>query len=106
GLVNGFAIPAMQVPKAGLSAHLAAVQSGTFLIAVGAIWSRIAPPAPWSGIIANGLWISLYMLWLGLLTPGIFGIGQHGAASVLLAIGSFGTLAAVAAAMVRWRWRD
>lgn len=35
GLLNGFAIPRLQSPRLGLSAHLAAVQSGTFLIAIG-----------------------------------------------------------------------
>jgi hydroxylaminobenzene mutase len=39
-LIGGFFIPAMAVPRLGLSAHTIGTISGTLLIAVGAIWQH------------------------------------------------------------------
>ena len=41
GLLTGFAIPAFQNPRMGLSSHLEGVMNGTFLIALGAAWSHV-----------------------------------------------------------------
>ena len=120
GLLNGFAIPRLRSPRLGLSAHLTAVQSGTFLIAVGLLWPRLALDPTWSAVLANGLWISLHMVWASLLLAGAFGAGQglpiagggitttpgrQRLVTVLLAAGSLGCLAAVAAVLVLWHWR-
>ncbi len=75
-LLNGFAIPRMRSPRIGLSAHLAGVQSGILLIALGAIWPKLALSPGWSLATATVLWVSLYVLWLSLLLGGIFGAGQ------------------------------
>jgi len=119
GLLNGFAIPRMRSPRLGLSAHLTALQSAVFLIAAGLAWPHLAMGS-WSGPLADGLWISLALGWLALLLAGIFGAG-HGLAiagqgmtttparqrlvTLLLAVGSLGTVIAVAAVLVLWRWR-
>jgi hydroxylaminobenzene mutase len=114
GLVNGFVIPLGRSPRLGLSAHLTAVQSGTFLIAAGLFWPHLHLSAPWSGVIAHALWISLYAVWLSLLLAGLFGAGRglpiagqgitttpvkQAVVTVLLAAGSLGALVAVAAAL-------
>ena len=120
GLLNGLAIPRMKSPRLGLSAHLTGVQSGTFLIAAGLLWPRLALGRAWSDVIANGLWVSLDLVWLSLLLAGFFGAGRgleiagqgmtttpvrQRLVSVLLIAGSLGCLVAVAALLVLWRWR-
>lgn len=120
GLLNGLAIPRMRSPRLGLSAHLTGVQAGTFLIAVGVIWPRLSLSQAWSDVLANGLWVSMLLIWASLVLAGVFGAG-HGFAiagqgmtttpgrqrlvSVLLIAGSLGSLVAVAALLVLWRWR-
>jgi hydroxylaminobenzene mutase len=119
GLLNGFAIPRLRSPRLGLSAHLTGVQSGTFLIAAGLLWPKLALAPAWSGGLANALWVSLYAVWLSLLLAGVFGAG-HGlpiagqgmttsvlrqrSVTVLLALGSLGCTGAVIAVLVLWRW--
>lgn len=120
GLLNGLAIPRMRSPRLGLSAHLTGVQAGTFLIAVGVMWPRLSLAQAWSDVLANGLWVSMVLIWLSLVLAGVFGAG-HGLAiagqgmtttpgrqrlvSVLLIAGSLGCLVAVAAMLALWRWR-
>jgi hydroxylaminobenzene mutase len=41
GLLTGFAIPGFLNPRMGLASHLEAVMNGTFLIALGAVWTHI-----------------------------------------------------------------
>jgi hydroxylaminobenzene mutase len=120
GLLTGFAIPRCRSPRLGLSAHLTGVQSGTFLIAIGLLWPRLTMSPMWSDVLANGTWASLYMVWLSLLLAAIFGAGRglpiagegitttaakQITVTVLLAVGSLGVLAAVAAVLVTWQWR-
>ena len=120
GLLTGFGIPAFRSPRIGLSAHLAAIQSGLALVAVGLLGSRLVLGQRRAAIIAHTLWISLYVLWVGLLFAAIFGTGgalpiagsgvhaarwQEAAAGVLIAAGSLGSASAVALLLVRWSWR-
>jgi hydroxylaminobenzene mutase len=111
-LLNGFAIPVLKSPRLGLSAHLAGVQSGTFLIVVGLLWGHVAIWPSWSMPLAYGIAGALAALWLALLLAGVFGAG-HGlpiagqgvtttplrqrAVTLLLAAGSLGALVSVAA---------
>lgn len=120
GLLTGFAIPRCRSPRLGLSAHLTGVQSGTFLVALGLLWPRLSMSPAWSGIVANGTWASLYMVWLSLLLAAIFGAGRglpiagggitttparQTVVTVLLVVGSLGIVVAVAALLIMWRWQ-
>lgn len=120
GLLNGFAIPRMKSPRLGLSAHLAGVQSGTFLIAAGLLWAKLQLTTTWSGVVADVLWVSLYLVWLAVLLAGVFGAGRgldiagqgmtttrarQGVVTALLALGSIGCVLAVVALLVIWPWR-
>jgi (hydroxyamino)benzene mutase len=120
GLLTGFAIPALRSPRIGLSAHVAAIQSGLALVAVGLVGSRLALSEAWAAAIAHTLWISLYVLWLGLVFAGVFGTGrtlpiaggalrakpwQEATALVLIGGASLGTAAAFAALLAEWSWR-
>jgi hydroxylaminobenzene mutase len=119
GLLTGFAIPAARSPRLGLSAHLTGVQSGTFLIAAGLLWSRIGL-AGWSAAVGHALWLSLYALWLSLLLAALFGAGhglpiagqgitttrgKQAVVSILLIGGSLVSAAAVAAMLIGFSWR-
>jgi hydroxylaminobenzene mutase len=120
GLLTGFAIPRCRSARLGLSAHLTGVQSGTFLLALGLLWPRLVIAPGWSSVLANTTWASLYMVWLSLLLAAIFGAGRglpiagqgittttvrQTAVSVLMAIGSLGIVAAMAALLAIWRWQ-
>src|ERR1700753_649959 len=76
GLLNGLAIPRMRSPRLGLSAHLTGVQSGTFLIAAGLLWSKLSLAGTLSAVVAHALWVSLYAVWLSLVLAGVFGAGR------------------------------
>lgn len=119
GLLNGLAIPRMRSPRLGLSAHLTGVQSGTFLLATGLLWTRLSIGAPWNAVLGHGLWISLYGVWVSLALAGAFGAGRglpiagqgmtttsgrQTVVTILLVAGSLGCLAAVAGILVAWRW--
>ena len=120
GLLTGFAIPRCRSPRLGLSAHLTGVQSGTFLLALGLLWPRLSMSPAWGAILANGTWACLYMVWLSLLLAAVFGAGRglpiagqgitttaarQTAVTVLLAVGSLGIVAAMAALLLTWRWQ-
>lgn len=41
GLLTGFAIPAMENPRMGLSSHLEGTMNGMFLVLLGIIWPKL-----------------------------------------------------------------
>src|SRR5881397_284497 len=73
GLVIGVVVPAFTSPRLGLSAHLGAVTTGTFLLALGAAWgefrlsTRAASVADW--LILYGAWATT----VALLLAAVFG---------------------------------
>ncbi len=116
GLLNGFAISIGRSPRLGLSAHLTAVQSGTFLIAMSLLWPHIGFPDGRGEATGFVLWVSLYALWLALLFAGLLEAGRglpiaggeartrpiyQRAVSVLLITGMVGTTLATGA--VAWQ---
>ncbi len=120
GLLTGFAIPALKVPRIGLSAHLAATQMGIALIAFGFLWERLTFWNGWSAPLAHVLWISFYVVWAAILLGGIWGTGRalpiagagHVAAKwqeqitlLPLALGSFGGLGVIVMLLIQWKWK-
>ncbi len=119
GLLTGFGIPSFRSPRIGLSAHLAAIESGLGLIAFGLLFPHLAVSAGWAAAIGYSLWISLYVLWVGLLFAATYGTGQalpiagagmaakawqENMARVLIGVGSIGSAGAVLALLSQWRW--
>jgi (hydroxyamino)benzene mutase len=119
GLLTGFGIPSFRSPRIGLSAHLDAIESGLALIAFGLILPHLAISPGWAATIGGALWISLYLLWIGLLFAAVFGTGkvlpiaggelaakrwQEIVARILMTLGSLGSAAAVLALLIKWRW--
>jgi len=69
GLLLGFVLTVMRGSHPMLSAHEAALGSGTFLMAAGIVWRLwIRSPSPW---IAAGLSLSHYLLTIGLALSGL-----------------------------------
>ena len=119
GLLAGFAIPMFRSPRIGLSAHLAAIESGLGLIAFGLLLPHLTISAGWAAAIGHSMWISLYVLWVGLLFAAAYGTSktlpiaggglaakewQENTAHFLIAIGSLGSAGAVLALLSRWHW--
>jgi hydroxylaminobenzene mutase len=119
GLLTGFGIPLFRTPRIGLSAHLAAIESGLGLIAFGLMWPHLALPAGWSAAIGHAFWISLYVLWIGLLLGAVWGTGrslpiagegftaiawQENTARALISLGAVGSAGAVIALLLKWSW--
>lgn len=118
-MLNGMAIPRLRSPRIGLSAHTTAIQSATFLIAIGLLWPRLGLTPIWSAILGHGLWISLYSLWLSLFLAGVFGAGRgmeiagqgmttspirQTLVTILGSAGSLVCLAAVIGVLIAGRW--
>jgi len=119
GLLTGFGIPRFRSPRIGLSAHLAAIESGLGLIAFGLLLPHLAISAGWAGVISYSLWVSLYVMCIGLLFAAMYGTGkvlpiagaglpaklwQENTARILIAIGSVGSAGAIVALLSQWRW--
>jgi len=119
GLLTGFAIPMFRSPRIGLSAHLAAIESGLALIAFGLMLPHLALSTGWASAIGHSLWLSLYVLWIGLLFAAAYGTGktlpiagaglaakpwQETTARLLISIGSILSACAVLATLSQWHW--
>jgi (hydroxyamino)benzene mutase len=117
GLLNGVIIPKTKSPRLSLSAHLTAVQSGTFLIAIAWVWPHFDMAALMSILVAYCLCGSLYILWVAFLLAGIWGAGRNLAiagqnfetgpvrqavVTVCLALGILGTIGASALVLIQW----
>ena len=119
GLLAGFGIPAFASPRLGLSAHLTGVQSGAALLVIGLLWPHLQFWSGWSTVTGYGLWISFYLLFAGMTLGAVWATGrslaiagggipaqpwQERVVQILLATGAFGTVAAVLAILIQWRW--
>ena len=66
GLVIGFFLKAFANPRVALSAHLNAVQSGTFLLVLGLLWPRLAVWPALATPLSHAVWISFWALEAGM----------------------------------------
>jgi hydroxylaminobenzene mutase len=120
GLATGFAIPAFRSSRIGLSAHLTGLQSGTFLVALGLMWPKIALWPSVSNLIGHAIWISLYTIYGSLVLAAAFGAGRdlpiagggisttrakQMSVTALMGSGSLAVLAAIAALLIGWHWQ-
>ena len=85
-MITGFAIPAMQNPRMGLSSHLEAVMNGMFLVILGLIW----PKLHLSNRALNwGYGLSLFGTYTNWITTFLAGIWGAGAEMMPIAAGGF-----------------
>ena len=76
GLVTGFVIPAFENSRAGLASHLEGVMNGTFLIAVGAVWTRLVLSKV---LQSTAFWLLIYGTyanWLFVAVSAVFGTSE------------------------------
>jgi (hydroxyamino)benzene mutase len=120
-LLVGFGIPALANPRMGVSVHVAGIESGIALWALGLMWSRMALPegaqlaVKWlavPGFYAIFISLLLAALWGTSRATPIVGVGHQAGrlreviVTVVLSSGSVATL--VATAIVLWglsAWR-
>jgi (hydroxyamino)benzene mutase len=107
GLALGFFLKAFANPRAALSAHLNAVQSGTFLMVLALLWPHLSV---WPGLAAPIGWVVAISFWtleggmvLGACAPAAEGPSEapagplrHGATAVQ-GVGALAMLPAVGA---------
>jgi (hydroxyamino)benzene mutase len=73
GLLTGFAEQRFANIRMGLAAHLEGVMNGTFLVALGAVWTEVRLPLPLNAI---AYWTALYGTygnWLVTALAAVFG---------------------------------
>lgn len=73
GLLTGFAEQHFANVRMGLAAHLEGVMNGTFLIAVGAIWTHVELPPRATAVAYWTLLYGTYANWLITMLAAVFG---------------------------------
>lgn len=76
GLLQGAGIQMFANPRMALSAHLTAVQSGTALMIVGAIWPVLSMATPVATGARLAMISGMYGLWIGLTASAITGASR------------------------------
>ena len=111
-LLQGFFIPLFARVDAARAAHATALGSGTFLIAVGLLWPKLAFGARWASIWSVALVGSLYALAVGLTVGATYPFGDervHSVASgislLLNAAGGISLITVVIAVLIECRSR-
>jgi hydroxylaminobenzene mutase len=112
GLLLGFALRAFPNPRAALSAHLNAVQSGTFLLVLGLLWPRLAVWRAAASPLAHLVWLSFWGLEAGMVLAAFVPVASAGAvtprglksaAMVLQGLSAVAMLIAVGALLFTFR---
>lgn len=86
GLITGFAIPAMENPRMGLSSHLEGVQNGMLLILFGLIWSKLRLT---NRTLTWGYFLALFGTYTNWATTFLAGVWGAGAKMMPIAGGIF-----------------
>jgi len=76
GLITGFIIPLLENSRMGLAGHLEGVMNGTFLIAVGAAWTRLVLSTGFERAAFLLLLYGTYANWLLVLLAAFFGTSE------------------------------
>ncbi len=75
GLLTGFAIPAMNSSRLGLSGHLEGVMNGMFLILVGLVWDKLRLSQRSFKSTFYALIFGTYVNWITVVLAAIWGAG-------------------------------
>lgn len=104
GLAFGFVFKALPNARAGLTAHLSAVQSGTFLVALGLLWPQLVQRLRATRLLANANCVAFWLLQIGLTIPAF--VPEHSTGGVMLAafglqaVGSLTMFVSIAALLI------
>lgn len=77
GLLTGFFELHFTNVRMGLSAHLEGVMNGTFLIALGAIWTQVSLTRPLKAVAFGVALYGTYGNWLATMLAAIFGTAAN-----------------------------
>jgi (hydroxyamino)benzene mutase len=94
GLLMGIVVPQLRNPRMGLSAHVATVMNGILVVALGALWDRLALGARAEAATRWLLVVSSYLLSVALFAAAMLGTS---ASTPLAGAGHAGTPLAEAA---------
>src|SRR5262245_49256982 len=75
-LLIGFAVPALANPRMGVSSHVAGLQSGMALWALGLMWQRLALPAGAERAAQVLAVVGLYAVFASLLLAALWGTSR------------------------------
>lgn len=87
-LIGALFIPAMALPRLGLSAHTVGVLGGVWLIAVGAVWPAFDLGPRLAVSLSVGSMAAGYLNWLGCVLGAVLGAGR---ATPIAAAGATGS---------------
>ena len=76
GLVSGFVIPKLAIPRMGVTSHLEGTSNGMFLIIAGLLWDRLELADIWLNIAFWTLVYGTWANWAATLLAGIWGTGK------------------------------
>lgn len=76
GILQGGIVQQFLNPRMGLSAHLAAIQSGLTLMVFGLIWNHLKLNAALLKTTYFTSLYSMYLIWIGLTVSAIFGASK------------------------------
>lgn len=99
-LLTGFLLPAVQIPRLGLSAHTIAILSGVLLIGIGAVWPLFRLSVRQLQVMYWTWVYSSYANWLGCLVGAFAGAGAMTPVASAGAEGSAAAEAVVAGLLI------
>jgi hydroxylaminobenzene mutase len=73
GLITGFVETRFTNVRMGLAAHLEGVMNGTFLLALGAVWTEVKLPPPAKAIAYWAALYGTYLNWFFTMLAAVFG---------------------------------
>lgn len=76
GLAQGVVVQSFANPRMGLSAHLAAVQSGMALMLAGIVWPGAALPPLWDRACRAATAVGMWGVWFALTLAAATGAGE------------------------------
>lgn len=83
--LEGFVIPALPVPRLGLSVHTLSALQGVMLLGLGLLWPRLSLSVPMSGV---AFWTYVYSSFATLIPYGLAAAWGAGNSAIPLAAGS------------------
>ncbi|MGD9630266.1 MAG: hydrogenase [Pyrinomonadaceae bacterium] len=76
GLLTGFAVPMLQMPRMGLASHMQGIINGMLLVIMGVVWTRLRLSGRTRSILLGLLIYGTFANWLATLLAAAFGVGR------------------------------
>ena len=76
GLISGFVVQKLAIPRMGVTSHLEGTSNGMFLIITGLIWDRLELSDLWLNVVFWAVIYGTWANWAATLLAGIWGTGK------------------------------